>query len=59
MAGKIKWPIIIHSEKFKSDNFVIFVKYMQDCLREQSVQLFISTENGSIGSGFQTKAWKI
>lgn len=54
MTGKMKGATIIHSEKFKSDSFVIFAKYTQDCLREQSVQLFNSTENEIIGSEFQT-----
>lgn len=30
MAGKVEEPSIIHSEEFKSDNFVNSFKYRQD-----------------------------
>ena len=56
MAEKMKELSIIHFEEFVR---LFFFQYRQDSLREESVQLFISTDIRIIGSGFQTAAWKI
>ena len=58
MAEKMKELSIIHFEEFVR-LFFFFFQYRQDSLREESVQLFISTDIRIIGSGFKTAAWKI
>lgn len=57
MAEKMKELSVIHFEEFVRHFF--FFQYRQDSLREESVQLFISTDIRIIGSGFHTAARKI
>lgn len=58
MAEKMKELSVIHSKEYVR-LFFFFFQYRQDSLREESLQLFISTDIRIIGSGFQTAGRKI
>lgn len=57
MAEKMKELSVIHFKEYV--RLFFFFQYRQDSLREESLQLFISTDIRIIGSGFQTAGRKI